>query len=148
MLSVYSDTYYMKQALAEAQKAAEAGEVPVGAVIVCDNMIIARTHNQTEQLTDVTAHAEILALTAASGHLGSKYLPECTLFVTVEPCVMCAGALAWAQMGRIVYGATDEKRGFMVAGGKQLLHPKTRLEMGILEEECGELMTRFFREKR
>ncbi|HPI05185.1 MAG TPA: nucleoside deaminase [Saprospiraceae bacterium] len=138
----------MKQALAEAQKAADAGEVPVGAVIVCDNMIIARTHNQTEQLTDVTAHAEILALTAASGHLGSKYLPECTLFVTVEPCVMCAGALAWAQMGRIVYGATDEKRGFMVAGGKQLLHPKTRLEMGILEEECGELMTRFFREKR
>ena len=148
MLSVYSDTYFMKQALAEAQKAAEAGEVPVGAVIVCDNMIIARTHNQTEQLTDVTAHAEILALTAASGHLGSKYLPECTLFVTVEPCVMCAGALAWAQIGRIVYGATDEKRGFMVAGGKQLLHPKTRLEMGILEDECGELMTRFFREKR
>lgn len=148
MLSVYSDTYFMKQALAEAQKAADAGEVPVGAVIVCDNMIIARTHNQTEQLTDVTAHAEILALTAASGHLGSKYLPECTLFVTVEPCVMCAGALAWAQIGRIVYGATDEKRGFMVAGGKQLLHPKTRLEMGILEEECGELMTRFFREKR
>ena len=148
MLSVYSDTYYMKQALAEAQKAADAGEVPVGAVIVCDNMIIARTHNQTEQLTDVTAHAEILALTAASGHLGSKYLPECTLFVTVEPCVMCAGALAWAQMGRIVYGATDEKRGFMVAGGKQLLHPKTRLERGILEEECGELMTRIFREKR
>jgi tRNA(adenine34) deaminase len=138
----------MKQALAEAQKAAEAGEVPVGAVIVCENMIIARTHNQTEQLTDVTAHAEILALTAASGHLGSKYLPECTLFVTVEPCVMCAGALAWAQIGRIVYGATDEKRGFMVAGGKQLLHPKTRLEMGILEEECGALMTRFFKEKR
>jgi tRNA(adenine34) deaminase len=148
MLSVYSDTYFMKQALAEAQKAAEAGEVPVGAVIVCENMIIARTHNQTEQLTDVTAHAEILALTAASGHLGSKYLPECTLFVTVEPCVMCAGALAWAQIGRIVYGATDEKRGFMVAGGKQLLHPKTRLEMGILEEECGALMTRFFKEKR
>lgn len=148
MLSVYSDTHFMKQALAEAHKAAEAGEVPVGAVIVCDNVIIARAHNQTEQLTDVTAHAEILALTAASGHLGSKYLPDCTLFVTVEPCVMCAGALAWAQIGRIVYGATDEKRGFMVAGGKQLLHPKTRLEMGILEAECGELMTRFFREKR
>lgn len=148
MLSVYSDTHFMKQALAEAQKAAEAGEVPVGAVIVCENVIIARTHNQTEQLTDVTAHAEILALTAASGHLGSKYLPDCTLFVTVEPCVMCAGALAWAQIGRIVYGATDEKRGFMLVGGKQLLHPKTRLEMGILEEECGALMTRFFREKR
>lgn len=148
MLSVYSDTYFMKQALAEAHKAAEAGEVPVGAVIVCDNLIIARTHNQTEQLTDVTAHAEILALTAASGHLGSKYLPDCTLFVTLEPCVMCAGALAWSQIGRIVYGATDEKRGFMLVGGKQLLHPKTRLEMGILEEECGELMTRFFKEKR
>ncbi|MBL7781397.1 MAG: nucleoside deaminase [Saprospiraceae bacterium] len=148
MLSVYSDTYFMKQALAEAQKAADAGEVPVGAVIVCDNMIIARTHNQTEQLTDVTAHAEILALTAASGHLGSKYLPDCTLFVTLEPCVMCAGALAWAQIGRIVYGATDEKRGFMTVGGKQLLHPKTRLEMGVMEEECGALMTRFFKEKR
>lgn len=138
----------MKQALAEAQKAADAGEVPVGAVIVCDNMIIARTHNQTEQLTDVTAHAEILALTAASGHLGSKYLQECTLFVTLEPCVMCAGALAWAQIGRIVYGATDEKRGFMLAGGKQLLHPKTRLEMGIMEAECGALLKTFFRERR
>ena len=148
MLSVYSDTYYMKQALAEAQKAADAGEVPVGAVIVCDNMIIARAHNQTEQLTDVTAHAEILALTAASGHLGSKYLPDCTLFVTLEPCVMCAGALAWAQIGRIVYGATDEKRGFMTVGGKQLLHPKTRLELGVLEAECGALMTHFFKEKR
>ena len=148
MLSVYSDTYFMKQALAEAQKAADAGEVPVGAVIVCDNMIIARAHNQTEQLTDVTAHAEILALTAASGHLGSKYLPDCTLFVTLEPCVMCAGALAWAQIGRIVYGATDEKRGFMTVGDKQLLHPKTRLELGVLEAECGALMTHFFKEKR
>lgn len=148
MLSVYSDTYFMKQALAEAQKAADAGEVPVGAVIVCENMIIARAHNQTEQLTDVTAHAEILALTAASGHLGSKYLPDCTLFVTLEPCVMCAGALAWAQIGRIVYGATDEKRGFMTVGGKQLLHPKTRLELGVLEAECGALMTHFFKEKR
>ncbi len=148
MLSVLSDPHFMKQALAEAQKAADAGEVPVGAVIVCDNMIIARTHNQTEQLTDVTAHAEILALTAASGHLGSKYLQECTLFVTLEPCVMCAGALAWAQIGRIVYGATDEKRGFMLAGGKQLLHPKTRLEMGIMEAECGALLKTFFRERR
>ncbi|MBK8429115.1 MAG: nucleoside deaminase [Lewinellaceae bacterium] len=148
MLSVLSDPYFMKQALAEAHKAAEAGEVPVGAVIVCDNMIIARAYNQTEQLTDVTAHAEILALTAASGHLGSKYLQECTLFVTLEPCVMCAGALAWAQIGRIVYGATDEKRGFMLAGGKQLLHPKTRLEMGIMEEECGALLKSFFKERR
>ncbi|MBK8194310.1 MAG: nucleoside deaminase [Lewinellaceae bacterium] len=148
MLSVHSDTYFMQQALAEAQKAFEAGEVPVGAVITCDNRIIARTHNQTEQLTDVTAHAEILALTAASGHLGSKYLPDCTLFVTLEPCVMCAGALAWSQIGRVVYGATDEKRGFMRYGGKSLLHPRTRLELGIMEAECAALMKAFFREKR
>lgn len=148
MLSVFSDTYYMQQALAQARLAYEAGEIPVGAVIVCDNRIIARTHNQTEQLTDVTAHAEILALTAASGHLGSKYLPDCTLFVTLEPCVMCAGALAWSQIGRIVFGASDDKRGFMRFGGKDLLHPKTRLELGILEAECGELMTAFFKGKR
>jgi tRNA(adenine34) deaminase len=148
MLTVYSDTYYMQQALAEAQKAFEAGEVPVGAVIVCENRIIARAHNQTEQLTDVTAHAEILALTAASSYMGSKYLPDCTIYVTLEPCVMCAGALAWAQMGRIVYGASDEKRGFMLMGGKALLHPKTKLEMGVQEEVCGELMKVFFRERR
>lgn len=148
MLSVHSDPYFMRQALAEAQKAFEAGEVPVGAVMVCDNRIIARAHNQTELLTDVTAHAEILALTAASSHLGSKYLPDCTLFVTLEPCVMCAGALTWAQVGRIAYGASDDKRGFMRFGGKDLLHPKTRLEIGILEEECGELMRDFFRGKR
>ncbi|MCY7328840.1 MAG: nucleoside deaminase [Saprospiraceae bacterium] len=148
MLSVFSDTYFMQQALAEAGQAYAAGEIPVGAVIVCDNRIIARTHNQTEQLTDVTAHAEIMAITAASGHLGSKYLPDCTLYVTVEPCVMCAGALAWAQIGRVVYGATDEKRGFMVAGGKALLHPRTRLELGVLEAECAVLMQKFFRERR
>jgi tRNA(adenine34) deaminase len=148
MFSVFSDTHFMKQALVEAQKALEADEVPVGAVIVCDNRIIARGHNQTEQLTDVTAHAEILALTAASGYLGSKYLPDCTLFVTLEPCVMCAGALAWAQIGRVVYGASDEKRGFMLYGGKSLLHPKTRLELGILEEECAALVRDFFRKKR
>jgi tRNA(adenine34) deaminase len=148
MLDVFSDTHFMRQALAEAQIAFEDGEVPVGAVIVCDNRIIARTHNQTEQLTDVTAHAEILALTAASGHLGSKYLPDCTLYVTLEPCVMCAGALAWSQIGRVVYGATDEKRGFMLFGGKSLLHPKTRLEMGIMEEECASLLKYFFQGKR
>ncbi len=148
MLTVYSDAYFMKQALAEAEKAYEAGEVPVGAVIVSDGRIIARAHNQTEQLTDVTAHAEILAITAAAGHLGSKYLQDCTLYVTLEPCVMCAGALAWAQMGRVAYGATDEKRGFMLYGGKSLLHPKTRLEMGIMEAECGALMTDFFKAKR
>lgn len=148
MLSVHSDTYFMQQALAEAQKAYEAGEIPVGAVIVCENRIIARAHNQTEQLTDVTAHAEILALTAASTHLGSKYLPHCTLYVTLEPCVMCAGALAWAQIGRIVYGASDDKKGFMQFGGKQLLHPKTKLELGVLEEDAARLMKAFFRTKR
>ena len=148
MLSVFSDTYFMQQALAEAQKAYEAGEVPVGAVIVCDNRIIARAHNQTEQLTDVTAHAEILALTSASSHQGSKYLPECTLFVTLEPCVMCAGALAWAQMGRVVYGASDDKRGFMLYGGKALLHPKTKLEMGVLEKDALLLLKAFFKSKR
>ena len=148
MLSIHSDTHFMQQALKEAHKAFDQGEVPVGAVVVCDNRIIARAHNQTEQLTDVTAHAEILALTAASNHLGSKYLPECSLFVTLEPCVMCAGALAWAQTGRIVYGAGDEKRGFMVYGGKKLLHPKTKLELGVLEEECAALMSTFFRDKR
>ncbi len=148
MLSVYSDTYYMKQALAEAEKAYEAGEVPVGAVIVSENRIIARAHNQTEQLTDVTAHAEIMAITAAASHLGSKYLPDCTLYVTLEPCLMCTGALAWAQIGRIAYGASDEKRGFMLYGGKSLLHPKTKLEMGILEEECADLMKRFFKARR
>jgi tRNA(adenine34) deaminase len=148
MLTVYSDTYYMQQALAEAKKAFEIGEVPVGAVVVCDNRIIARAHNQTEQLTDVTAHAEMLALTAAANHLGSKYLMECALFVTLEPCVMCAGALSWAQFGRVVYGATDDKRGFMLHGGKDLLHPKTRLEMGILEEECAALLKEFFKSKR
>lgn len=148
VLSVHSDTYFMQQALAEAQKAYEAGEIPVGAVVVCDHRIIARAHNQTEQLTDVTAHAEILALTAASSYLGSKYLPECTLFVTLEPCVMCAGALAWAQLGRVVYGASDEKRGFMLYGGKNLLHPKTKLELGVMEQEASVLLKAFFRSKR
>lgn len=148
MLSVYSDDYFMKLALQEAAQAAETGEVPVGAVIVCENRVIARAHNQTEQLTDVTAHAEILAITAASGHLGSKYLSDCTLFVTLEPCVMCAGALAWSQIGRIVYGASDDKKGFMNSGGKDLLHPRTRLEMGILSEECSKLLREFFKKKR
>lgn len=138
----------MKMALQEAQKAFDLGEIPVGAVVVCEGRIIARAHNQTELLTDVTAHAEILAITSASSHLGSKYLSDCTLFVTLEPCLMCAGALAWAQIGRVVYGATDEKRGFMLFGGKDLLHPKTRLEMGIMEYECAELMRDFFKNKR
>lgn len=148
MLSVYSDTYYMKQAFAEAEKAFAAGEIPVGAVVVCEQRIIARAHNQTEMLTDVTAHAEIMAITAASTHLGSKYLTDCTLFVTLEPCLMCAGALAWAQLGRVVYGASDDKRGFMRVGGKSLLHPKTRLEMGIMEAECSALLLEFFARRR
>ncbi|PHI18522.1 tRNA-specific adenosine deaminase [Lewinellaceae bacterium SD302] len=147
MLTVYDDTYFMKQALKEASLAAAAGEIPVGAVVVTQERIIARGHNQTEQLTDVTAHAEIIALTAAANFLGAKYLTDCTLYVTLEPCVMCAGALAWAQLGRIVYGAGDEKRGFM-RHGRELLHPKTKLEFGILHNECAELMTGFFKSRR
>ena len=146
-LSVFSDEHFMKQALKEAEKAYELGEVPVGAIVVCNNQIIARGHNQTEQLNDVTAHAEIIALTAAANYLGSKYLDDCTLYVTLEPCVMCAGALAWAQLDRLVYGAEDEKRGFM-RFGKGLLHPKTKIEYGILTEECGLLMKAFFKQRR
>lgn len=147
MLKVYDDNYFMQQALKEAHLAAAAGEIPVGAVVVTQERIIARGHNQTEQLTDVTAHAEIIALTAAANFLGAKYLTDCTLYVTLEPCVMCAGALAWAQIGRIVYGAGDEKRGFM-RHGRELLHPKTKLEFGILHNECAELMTGFFKSRR
>lgn len=147
MLTVFSDEHFMKQALQEAQLAYEKDEIPVGAVVVCRNRIIARAHNQTELLTDVTAHAEMLALTAAANSLGGKYLNECTIYVTLEPCVMCAGALSWAQLGRLVFGASDEKRGFM-RYGKGLLHPKTQVEMGIMDEECGELVKRFFQEKR
>jgi tRNA(adenine34) deaminase len=137
----------MKQAFLEARKALEADEIPVGAVVVCRNRVIARAHNQTELLNDVTAHAEVLALTAAANALGSKYLDECTLYVTLEPCVMCAGALAWAQVGRLVYGAEDEKRGFM-RFGKALLHPKTTVEYGIMQEDCSELLRLFFQRKR
>ena len=123
------------------------GEIPVGAIIVSQNQIIARGHNHTEQLKDVTAHAEIIALTAAANFLNSKYLPDCTLYVTLEPCVMCAGALAWAHLGRLVYGAADEKRGFMTYG-KSLLHPKTKVEYGVLQQECGKLLKSFFSKKR
>lgn len=147
MLSIKTDEYFMQQALRQAQLAAEAGEIPVGAVVVANDQIIARGHNQTEKLTDVTAHAEIIALTAAANFLGGKYLQGCTLYVTLEPCVMCAGALAWAQLDRLVYGAGDDKRGFM-RFGKELLHPKTKVEYGVLHEECGELMQTFFRSRR
>lgn len=146
-LSVNSDEHFMRQALRQAELAANMGEIPVGAVVVCQGQIIARGHNQTEQLTDVTAHAEIIALTAASNFLGGKYLNDCTLYVTLEPCVMCAGALAWAQLGRLVYGAGDEKRGFM-RFGRELLHPRTKVEYGVLHDACGELMTAFFKGKR
>lgn len=147
MLSIHSDEHFMKQALKEAEKAYELGEVPVGAVVVCQNQIVARGHNLTEQLGDVTAHAEIIALTAAANYFGSKYLDDCTLYVTLEPCVMCAGALAWAQLGRLVYGAADDKRGFM-RFGKGLLHPKTKVAYGISADECGLLMKAFFKTKR
>lgn len=137
----------MKQALLQAELALEQNEVPVGAVIVCDNIIIARGHNQTEHLTDVTAHAEIIALTAASNAMGSKYLTDCTLYVTLEPCVMCAGALNWAKIGRVVYGAADDKAGFM-RFSKELLHPKTSIAYGVLHEECGGMMRDFFQKRR
>jgi tRNA(adenine34) deaminase len=141
------DLRFMQEALKEAKKAYEADEVPVGAVIVCRNTILARAHNYTEHLTDVTAHAEMQAFTAAASGLGGKYLPECTLYVTLEPCVMCAGASFWTQIGRVVYGASDEKRGFLKIG-PQLLHPKTQLTGGVLEEECATLLKDFFKKKR
>ncbi|MFT5998526.1 MAG: tRNA(adenine34) deaminase [Neolewinella sp.] len=147
MLKVYDDNYFMRQAIEQAKLAAAAGEIPVGAVVVANERIIARAHNQTELLSDVTAHAEIIALTAAANYLGDKYLHDCTLYVTLEPCPMCAGALAWSQVSRIVYGASDDKRGFM-RFGRELLHPKTNLEFGIMHEDCGELMTSFFRGRR
>ena len=141
------DKFYMKQALLEAEKAAERGEVPVGAVIVCADRIIARSHNLTETLTDVTAHAEMQAITAAANYLGAKYLNDCTLYVTVEPCVMCAGAIAWSQLGRLVIGAMDEKRGYHKYA-PQALHPKTVVVTDVLCEECATLMKDFFKSKR
>ena len=137
----------MEMALYEAQKAAELGEIPVGAVVVCQDRVIAKTHNQTEQLNDVTAHAEIMAITAAAQFLGSKYLKNCTLYVTLEPCVMCAGALYWSQIGRIVFGASDEKRGYSLLSQK-VLHPKTKVSRGVLEKEIQELLQKFFKQLR
>jgi tRNA(adenine34) deaminase len=144
---LYTDEYFMNEALKQAQQAADRDEVPVGAVIVCRDRIIARAHNLTEALTDATAHAEMQAFTAASGYLGGKYLEECILYVTVEPCVMCAGAALWTQIGKIVYGAADPKRGYSLAGS-ELLHPKTEVVSGVLEKECGRLMKEFFKKKR
>jgi len=146
-MDIFNDEYFMRRALQEAELAFHEGEVPIGAVIVSQFRIIARAHNLTETLTDVTAHAEMQAITAAANLLGGKYLNECVLYVTVEPCVMCAGALGWAQIGKVVYGASDEKRGFRkYAAGA--LHPKTEVVFGVLENECSELMKTFFQNKR
>lgn len=147
MLSILSDEYFMKEALKEAKIALIKDEVPIGAVIVYKNKVIARAYNQIETLQDTTAHAEILAITSATNFLNSKYLNDCTMYITLEPCVMCAGALYWSQVGRVVFGAADDKRGFM-RYGKELLHPKTKLEYGVLNDECSELLIEFFRNKR
>ncbi len=141
------DEQYMRKALAEARQAFEEGEIPIGAVIVCQDHIIARAHNLTETLRDVTAHAEMQAITAAANELGGKYLTDCTLYVTIEPCTMCAGALGWSQISRIVYGAEDEKRGYQLYA-PHALHPKTSVTKGILEKECRALIQDFFKSKR
>ena len=146
MENPFNDTYFMKKALQEAEMAFEKGEIPVGALIVINNTIIARSHNLTELLHDVTAHAEMQAITAAANYLDGKYLKDCTLYVTLEPCQMCAGALYWSQISKIVYGASDEQRGFVSMGTQ--LHPKTEVVSGILAEEAAELMKRFFAERR
>lgn len=143
----YSDEYYMKEALKEAYKAKDYNEIPVGAVIVCNNMIIARAHNLTETLNDPTAHAEMQAFTSATSNIGGKYLNDCTLYVTLEPCVMCAGASFWVRIGRIVYGADDEKRGYTLLR-KTILHPRTVVQRGVLKEECSKLLKEFFDHKR
>jgi len=141
------DERYMTLALQEAHKAYEAGEVPVGCVIVAGNQIVGRGHNLTQTLQDVTAHAEIQAITAAAQTLGGKYLTDCTLYVTVEPCAMCAGAIGWAQVARLVYGCKDDKRGYTIYA-PQVLHPKTSVKSGVLEEECSQIMSEFFSKKR
>jgi tRNA(adenine34) deaminase len=147
MIKAQDDEHFMRQALREAEQAFKVDEVPVGAVITWGDRIIGRAHNLTERLNDVTAHAEIQAITAAASHIGGKYLRECTLYVTLEPCVMCAGALAWSQIGRIVFGAFDEKAGYRRVGNR-VLHPKTQVVGGVLEAECADLMTAFFKRKR
>lgn len=146
-VSPTDDIRYMKMALDEAARAYDNEEVPVGAIIVCKGRVIARAHNLTETLTDVTAHAEMQAVTAAANCLGGKFLNDCTLYVTVEPCIMCAGALGWAQLGRLVYGAPDDKRGYR-RFAPQALHPKTEVTAGVMEAECADLMKRFFTQRR
>lgn len=146
MIDIFTDDYFMKKALQEAETAFEKGEIPVGAIIVIDNKVIARSHNLTELLNDVTAHAEMQAITSAANFIGGKYLKGCTLYVTLEPCQMCAGALYWSQISKIVYGASDENRGFVKMGTQ--LHPKTEVVSGVLEKDCSLLMRAFFRMKR
>ena len=146
MENIFSDEYFMKKALQEAETAFEKDEIPVGAIIVIDNKVIARSHNLTELLNDVTAHAEMQSITAAANFLGGKYLKDCTLYVTLEPCQMCAGALYWSQISKIVFGARDEQRGFLTLGTK--LHPKTEVKQGVLAQESADLMKRFFAKKR
>ena len=146
MIDLYTDDYFMGEALKEAIKAMDLDEVPVGAVVVNNNKIIARAHNLTERLNDVTAHAEMQAITAASNYLDTKFLNDCTLFVTLEPCTMCVGALYWARFAKVVFGATDEKRGYAVNGGK--LHPKTELITDVRKEECSDLLVSYFQSKR
>jgi tRNA(adenine34) deaminase len=146
-LQIFSDEYFMNEALKEAQKAAAIDEVPVGAIIVCKNKIIARAHNLTERLNDVTAHAEMQVFTMASDYIGGKYLDECTLYVTLEPCVMCAGAAFWTQLGKLVYGASDSKRGYSRVNSS-VLHPKTIVVSGVLNESCGKIVSAFFKKKR
>jgi tRNA(adenine34) deaminase len=146
-LTVFSDESYMKEAMKEAQKAFDLDEVPVGAVIVCDNRIIARAHNLTERLNDVTAHAEMQAITAAANFLGGKYLKDCSLYVTLEPCVMCAGAIFWAQISKLVYGASDEKRGFTKVDNR-IIHPTTKVQSGVMGDISAQLLKEFFRNRR
>jgi len=146
MENIFTDEYFMKKALQEAEMAFEKGEIPVGAVIVVDNKVIARSHNLTELLNDVTAHAEMQSITAAANFLGGKYLKNCTLYVTLEPCQMCAGALYWSQISKVVFGARDEQRGFLTLGTQ--LHPKTQVIQGVMANECADLMKRFFASKR
>jgi len=144
-----NDEYFMRQALVQAQNAFGEDEVPIGAVVVINNKIIARGYNQVEKLHDPTAHAEIIALTSAFNYLGSKYLPEATIYITIEPCLMCAGAMYWSKIGRIVYGAADDKNGYLhITGEKSPFHPKTELIKGVLHEECAELIKTFFKQKR
>ncbi len=146
-MELYSDTYFMNEAFKEAQKAFDADEVPVGAVIVAENKIIARGHNLTEQLNDVTAHAEMQTITSAANYIGGKYLNDCTLYVTLEPCLMCAGALYWTHITKIVYGASDDKKGFSKIN-QPVLHPKTLVVKGILEDQCSRILKDFFQKKR